>query len=235
MTRHETLNNVSHKDLKVNTARRADLGDNVMSSKIYPMEFREVQAHYPIFFFRDQHSVMPVALFGFEQNDNLFLNEQGWDAGYLPLLIERHPFTIGRSQTQDQSESLVINVDLDSPRVNTVEGESVFLPSGGNSDYIERIASVLHAIHEGETLLPAFMDALENQQLLEPFFLDIDLGAGQSHRLSGFLTINEEKLAALDASVAADFHSKGWLAALHMVLASHSQVRELIRRKQARL
>lgn len=235
MPRHETLNNVSHKDLKINTTRSEKFGDNIMSSKTYPIEFRQVQAHYPIFFFREQNSVFPVALFGFEQGENLFLGENGWDAGYLPLLVERQPFLIGRGQSRDQAESLVLNIDLDHPRVNTEAGESIFLPSGGNSDYIEKIAAMLQAVNQEEESLPSFTHALEEQGLLEPFFLDIELDSGAQHRLSGFLTINEEKVAQLPRQVAAEFHERGWLAAIYMCLASHSQIRELIRRKQARV
>ena len=40
-------------------------------------------------------SFYPTALFGLEQDQNLFLTEDGWDAAYIPMMIRRHPFLIG--------------------------------------------------------------------------------------------------------------------------------------------
>ena len=34
-------------------------------------------------------------MFGFDQQENLFLSVSGWDANYIPLTIQRRPFLIG--------------------------------------------------------------------------------------------------------------------------------------------
>src|SRR3546814_4226752 len=44
------LNNIDHRDLRVDARRGARFGDRVMSSVTFPAEFRSVQAHYPIVF-----------------------------------------------------------------------------------------------------------------------------------------------------------------------------------------
>ena len=58
---------------------------------------RNVQACYPIFFIKDGATgqFYPAAVFGFDENENLFLSDQGWDASYIPMMIRRHPFLIG--------------------------------------------------------------------------------------------------------------------------------------------
>ncbi len=63
----------------------------------FPWEFRNLQAHYPILFRKrpDTGEFQPIALFGFEERENLFLTGSGWDAAYVPLTIERQPFLIG--------------------------------------------------------------------------------------------------------------------------------------------
>jgi hypothetical protein len=222
------LNNVQHKDLHIITKRGAQYGDNVMFALTFPSEFRTLQAHYPIVFRKtdDGTSFEPVALFGLQDGENLFLNGDGWDATDLPLLIERQPFLIGRN-----GEELMMHVDMDSPRVSASEGEAVFLPHGGSSGFLERMNSTLLAIHQGLQETPAFVEALKEHRLLESFVVDIELDSGAQGRLSGFYTIHEERLAALDGEALARLHKAGYLQAIFMLVASLSNFRVLIDRK----
>ena len=225
------LNNVDHQDLRVITERSAGYGDAVMSAVTFPAEFRNLQAHYPILWRKtpDGTSFESVALFGFEEGQNLFLSKQGWDAPYLPLAIERLPFYIGRD-----GEELVVHLDLDSPRVSARDGQVVFLPHGGSSDYLERINSVLLAIHEGLQSAPGFVAALLEHDLLEPLVLELEGAQGQPIRLTQFYTVHEERLRALSGQVLQRFSQVGYLAAIYMAIASLSQFRALIER-QSRL
>ncbi len=115
MAKTVLLNNVDHRDLRVITTRGAEYGDNVMFAVTFPAEFRSLQAHYPIVFRKspDGTTFQPVALFGLQEGQNLFLRQQGWDAIYLPLAIERMPFFIGLAD-----EEMLVHVDLDSPRIS---------------------------------------------------------------------------------------------------------------------
>lgn len=222
------LNNVDHKDVKVISKRGAQFGDAVMSSITFPAEFRELQAHYPIVFRKtnDGLSFEPIALFGFQDGENLFLGGAGWDASYVPLLIERQPFLIGNAGGE-----LMMHIDLDSPRVSMSLGEPVFLPHGGNTEFLERMNSVLLSIHQGLQSVPAFIAALMEHQLLESFVLDVELNDGSQNRLAGFYTINEEKLHNLNGVVLEQFNRVGYLQAIFMVIGSLSNFRSLIERK----
>ena len=224
------LNNVQHQDLRVLTQRSAALGDDVMFALTFPAEFRTLQAHYPIVFRKtdDATSFEPVALFGFQQGENLFLNAAGWDAPEVPLLVERQPFLIGR-----QGEELMVHIDVEHPRVGTDEGEPLFLEHGGITPYLERTNSVLLTIHRGMQTLPGFIGALLEHELLESFVFDIELDDGSQNRLAGFYTIHEERLAALDGAALGRLHGAGYLQAIYMTIASMSQFRALIARKNA--
>jgi hypothetical protein len=227
MTHTVLLNNVDHKDLRIVTKRTAEYGDDVMFAVTFPAEFRNLQAHYPIVFrkLRDGITFEPVALMGLQEGQNLFLVGQGWDATYVPLAIERLPFYIGMS-----NEELVVHVDLDSPRLTTTDGEPVFLPHGGSTELLERMTSVLLAIHEGLQTTPAFVAALLAHDLLEPFVFDFEWSNGARSRLSGFYTIDEERLHALDGSALEQLSRAGHLQAAFMAVASLSQFRPLIER-----
>jgi hypothetical protein len=223
------LNNVDHKNLHVDTRRSGDLGDAVMLVPTFPAEFRNVQAHYPIVFRKTaEGGFQPVALFGFEEGQNLFLDGERWDAAYVPLAIERQPFLIGV-----QGEELLVQVDLDHPRVSD-SGEPVFLAHGGTTEFLERMNSVLLALYEGLQGTPAFVSALLEHGLLESFTLDIELEDGSHHRLAGFYTINEERLSALDGAALHTLQQAGYLQSIYMAIASISNFRGLIERRNRR-
>lgn len=229
MAHHAILNNVEHKNLRIVTERGAQYGDAVMSALTFPAEFRELQATYPIVFARSEDGGFnALALMGFEQGENLFLGPDGWDAHAIPLTIERQPFMIGRG-----GDELQVHIDLEHPRVRNggIEGEPVFLTYGGTSEYLERITSVLRTIHEGLETARTFVAALQELELLESFVLDVELDNGNQHRLAGFWTINEERLQALPADRLERLNSAGYLQAIYMQIASLSQFRGLIERR----
>jgi SapC len=221
------LNNVDHRDLRVITTRSAEYGDDVMAALTFPSEFRNLQAHYPIVFRKNaEGQFQPLALLGFQEKQNLFLTRRGWDVTYLPWMIERQPFFIGRS-----GEHLMIHVDLESPRISRTTGEALFLPHGGNTELLERINSVLLAIHEGLAATPPFIAALLEHELLESFVFDVRLADGSDNRLAGFYIINEERLNALNGAVLEALSRAGYLQAVYMAVASLSNFRALIERQ----
>ncbi len=224
------LNNVDHKDLRVITGRGAQFGERQMAAVTFPSEFRDVQACYPIVFRKttDGLGFEPVALFGFQDGENLFLGGERWDAPYVPMMIERQPFMIGVNGSE-----LMVHIDVGSPRVSRTEGEPVFMPHGGNSEFLERASSMLLAIHQGLQDTPALLAALLQHELLESFVLDVELDDGSQNRLVGFYTINEDRLSALGADAVAALHQAGHLHSIYMVLASLSNFRMLIDRKNA--
>lgn len=230
MPNHAILNNAQHKNLRVITERGPAWGDALMSALTFPAEFRDLQACYPIVFARKEDGGYDaLALFGFEQGENLFLGPDGWDAPVIPLTMQRQPFLIGRGDGGELS----VHIDMDSPRVRDggIEGEALFLSHGGASEYLEHAASMLRAIHDGVQASTSFTAALAELDLLEPFVFDVQLDTGARHRLAGFHAINEERLAALSPDQLAGLHRAGWLQPVYMSVASLSQFRELVARK----
>ena len=220
------LNNIDHKDLRVDTAHSAALGDDVMFALTFPAELRNVQAYYPIVFRKTADGAFqPIALFGFQDGHNLFLDNQRWDAAYVPLAIERQPFLIGRD-----GEALMVHIDLDNPRTRSGQGEALFRDQGGTTPFLDRITSVLLTLHDGLASVPAFVDALLQHELLESFALDVELDDGSMNRLVGFYTINEERLRALDGEALESLQRAGFLEPVYMVVASVSRFRDLIER-----
>jgi hypothetical protein len=229
------LNTQTHKNLRVKTERSAALGDAVMWSPTFAAEFRSVQTYYPILFQKDTstHELFPVALFGFEQGENLFLCESGWDAGYVPLMIQRVPFSIGLypNEAEGEEKKRMVHIDLEHPRVSENEGERLFGDQGEESPFLERVSGVLETIHVWNAHNKGFMAALTKNELIEPVTMDVTSRTGEKGQLVGFYTINEDRLADLTPEAVTDLHRKGYLEPIYMAIASLSNMRKLAERK----
>ncbi|HEU4625330.1 MAG TPA: SapC family protein [Steroidobacteraceae bacterium] len=239
MARHEMLNNVTHKDLRVITRHAAEFGDNLGSVLTFPTEYGDVQREYPIFFRKDPQTgeFGSVALLGFAKDENLFLDETGWHARYIPGVIARGPFLIGFQQQQVNGETQtapVIHVDMDDPRVSTTEGEPAFLPQGGNSPYLERIAAILKGLHDGVAVSKAMFAAFTAHDLIEPVKIEIRFSPEEQYDLVGLYSISEPKLRALEGEALTSLHKSGFLQGAYLVLASLNNMKTLIEMKHQR-
>jgi len=236
MPNHVLLNSVEHKDTKIITKRSATYGDNIWYTPTFIQEFRSIQAHYPILLEKnaDTDDFSIVAMFGFQPRENLFLSEQGWDASYIPVSVQRLPFLIGYQNTNTDGinkAQRVITLDMDSPRVSSDEGEDLFLEFGGNSEYLEKMANMLEALHQGLEDNKEFILALKSLDLLEPVTLDIELVDGSKNQMIGFHTVNEDKLKELGDDQIINLHKAGYLQAIYLIIASQSHFRDLVDKK----
>ena len=154
----------------------------------------------------------------------------------MPAMIRRYPFLIGFQKHSPGSErQRVVTIDMDHPRVSEAEGTALFLEQGGNSDYLESIATMLEAIHDGNEQNKVLMELLLKYELIESVTLDITLNDQSRSQLQGFYTLDDEKLQKLEASALNELNSNGCLLPAYMILASQSQLRQLIDRRNALL
>ncbi|GAB4524283.1 MAG: SapC family protein [Amphiplicatus sp.] len=234
MTRTALLNNIDHAKLRVITRYAAEFGDNVNQTLVFPTEFEEVQREYPIFFRKDESGTFQsVALLGFEKGENLFLDENGWNARYVPAAQARGPFSIAlrRSDEAGAPPEPMIHVDLDHPRISETEGEPVFLPHGGNSPYLERVAQALRVIHRGVETSKSMFAAFEACGLIEPVTVEVRLSDTEKVTIPNRFTISRERLQRLSGEKLETLHKSGFFYAAFMALASLGNVSRLIELK----
>lgn len=227
------LNNVDHQKLKVITAHGAQYGDDVQFAMTFPVEFRQIQACYPIFFRKDANTgeFAPVALFGFQPKENLFLDNNGWDAPYVPLMIRRHPFVIGSQAREGDEEQSVVSLDMNSPRVSETEGEPLFLEHGGLSAYLSSVTEMLETLRLADEMSKRFVNTLLELDLIEAVTMQVELNDGSQHELVGYYTINEEKLHAIKGKPLEMLHREHYLESIYMILASMTSFRTLVEKK----
>ena len=240
------LDNVTHKDLRVIPQYSADFGDNVASVPVFATELANVIKHYPVLFYptdKTARDFTMVALLGLEAGENLFLNEtlpesyqalrqqSGWAADYVPATVARGPFAIGLHENGNQ---VMVHVDASHPKLSTEQGKPLFLPKGGNSDYLNRISSILAVIHNGVQVTSDMVSMWHAMGLLEPMTVDIELVDGSKHTLGGHFAVSEEKVAALSATDLHTLHQHNYLQGLYLAMTSLNNLQTLIDLKNIR-
>lgn len=235
MSNHQILNPADHGSLRVRTEAGAELGDDAMAALVVPGEFRRLACEYPILFRHDpaSGSFSALALLGFEEGENLYLEGGEWRASVRPLSMAIRPFLVGRGR--DDGAPGQVHIDMDHPRISkTGEGTLVFEDDGKPTPFLEDVAAMLGALDEGYRASGAFFAALDRYELIEPFAMDVAMADGAQHRLVGYHLINEDKLAALEPGALAELHRGGHLAQAYAALTSLGNLAKLARRKAER-
>lgn len=242
MSKPVLLNNVTHKDLRVIIRYGKEFGDGVNQVPVFPTEYADVQREYPILLRKRKDEgdgeYQSIALLGFSREENLFLEDGRWNAGYIPGVVARGPFLIGFQKREEGGQVLhepVIHVDMDNPKVSEREGEPVFLPHGGNSPYLERVSTILGGISDGISVQRSMFEAFDALGLIEPVSIQIEVHEDEKYDLQGLYTVSEVKLSSLDAESLERLNRAGFLQGAFLLIASLGNIQKLIQMKRRRL
>jgi hypothetical protein len=230
------LNSQTHRNLRIATMR-ASLADAAVNAvSVIPREFPRLLAHYPIFFTKSTGTGQfePAALLGFDHHENLFLMDGRWDAVYVPLQIQRQPFSLiprPSDGAEGKQAAMDVALDLSSPRVQTQEGERLFLDGGQPSKFLQSITSMLSALVSGSTEAYAFTGRLAELDLIEPVRIDIEFVDGSERKLQGVYWIAVAALKALPAAQLAELRDREFLEWMYFQMASVAHLSALVARK----
>jgi len=234
MAQQVALNHVTHKDLRIADLHGPEYGDNVNVVATFPTEFGDMQRDYPILLRKDEETgeYSAIALLGFRQGENLFLDGQGgWKGSYIPGVLARGPFLIGFQQQQVDGQvrqEPVLHLDLDDPRVGREDGLPLFLPQGGSSPYLQRMAAVMRGIHEGVAIGKAMYAMLDEYGLIEPAKMEVEIHRDERYNFNGTYTISREKLANLDGAALERLNKANFLQGAYLLLSSLGNMYRLI-------
>ena len=199
MSQYEVLNKEKHRQLRIKTGHSRELGDSVMYVMTFPTEFRDIQSCYPILFTKDPNTggFFAAAVMGFEAGQNLFLQDDGWDATYVPALVQRQPFLIATGG-EDDDKPPVVSLDLDHPRVSQDEGEALFDGEGEPSEFLNQKIALLDKLHRGLQHGSGFIDTLLKHELLEHITLDMAFNNGDKKSVLVFYSIEPNQISLYD-------------------------------------
>ena len=208
-----------HKDWSVKTGDNYSFAKKVNSVPVTAIEFAMVAAEYPIVFAGTEGNSMPAVVLGVRDGENLCVGEDGrWQGKYIPAFVRRYPFVFAQDK---EGKNFILHVDERFEGMNeTGRGERLFDSDGAHTQYLKSILSFLQDYQGRFQRTKAFCRRLEELKLLQPMQAQFNLNTGEQRTLSGFMTIDREKLKALPGDVLADMARKDELECAYLHLAS---------------
>ncbi len=188
----------AHGDLSVRGTDGYGFASKVNSVPLTAIEFAAAAGHYPIVFAGTEEKVMPTVILGVKDHENFFVGEDGsWRAQtYVPAFVRRYPFVFS---TDKKNNNFILNIDEGYSGCNRDgSGERLFDSEGNQTIYLQNILRFLQEyqgqFHRTETYCKRLMDL----GLLQPMQAQFNLADGERRSLSGFMSVNREKLRDID-------------------------------------
>jgi hypothetical protein len=237
------LTNDQHRSITVDTRARPEYGDMVNRAVALSAEFNELHREYPLLLRKteDAPGFVAHAILGFEKDENLFVEGDRWTSTFIPATLARGPFSLGYIRAEDGANTpagmkaeMRVMIDEQHPRLRA-DGQPVFLPLGGESPYLDGIKRILQTVDAGLRIDRLLYRELVAMDLLEEVKIEISVFAELRYDFSGYYTINQEKLAALNAEQLLRLHRLGLLGPVYFLISSLGNFQRLVNLKIARL
>lgn len=208
-----------HGDVSIKAGNDYGFARSVNAVPLLASEFEPSCAEYAIVFSGEDKDVMPVALLGIRDNENLYIDDNGaWNAKYIPAFVRRYPFIFS---SQDRA-TFSLCIDEDFPGVNRRGiGERLFDAEGERTQYLKNVLGFLQAYQAQFEATRAFCQRLAALDLLEAMQAQFTLRSGQRITLGGFKSVNRTRLKALPGDSLARLAASGDLDLIYSHL--HSQ------------
>lgn len=230
------LNKSDHKNKKIKSDDRTfRFAARTNSVILAGVEFSEAAKEYPIVFAQAGEQVVPVALLGLHNAENLYVNGRGeWDAQYVPAFVRRYPFVLADTSQNGQQ---AVCIDESFEGFNDDDGEPLF--EGDNpAPILEQAMKFLEEYQKQYKRTEVFVQRLQEMGLLMSLNAQIDMVDGEQFGLTGLLAVDERKLLQLDDEKALSMFRNGELSWVYCHLLSLGCMGRLVdrlyKRKQAR-
>ena len=178
-----------------NTSYAFSAGINAVP--LMAVEFPRAVAEYAVVFAADGDEVMPVAVLGIRNEQNLYLSSDAhWKANYIPAFIRRYPFVFSSSA---DGKSLTLCIDESHPGVNREgRGSALFGDDGKPTPYVDKVLEFLKNYQLQFERTRVFGRRLKELGLLEPMQANVSTPKGEKLTLGGFMVVSRDKLRALE-------------------------------------
>jgi hypothetical protein len=228
MTQIVPLDKEAHKSLKVDARASAAYGDNKRFAYVIVNEFPQLVVHYPILFAKDASTgeFYCGAMLGFDEGENLFLEEWSDLQFYRPLSLQRVPF---------YAHGPEVAIDLDHPRVGVPDGKALFTEYGQPTKYLQSIIWAFQDLKPGIEVTKNFIARLLELQLIEPVDVEAEFDDGRIINCEGLYTVNQDTLSRLPDAAVVELFRRGYMRLIHYMIGSMKQFPVLARKKNARL
>ncbi len=194
-------------------------------------EFVPASQEFPITFIKDSETgqFRAIVLLGLKPEENLFFDENAWQATYKPQALTLYPFLL--SQGEEQS---ILCFDQSASVVNEKEGQAFFDDQGNQTTWLSEQGEKVVQYVEKTYATKNFIKLLLDNDLLAPQTLNLTLENEESYSLNGLYAIDEKKLNSLSDESFNALRKTGALPAIYAALLSMQRIHSLARKKIAK-
>lgn len=187
-----------HAETSVEAGADYGFSRNVNAVPLMAVEFPFAAAEYAIVFAGDEKDVMPAAILGIREQENLYLKKEGgWRARYIPAFVRRYPFVFS---SRDDGKTFTLCIDEAFRGLNKEgRGERLFDAEGKPSAYVDSVLKFLQQYQIEFRRTQAFCRKLRELNLLEPMRAQMTLDSGERMALTGFMAVDRARLKTLSA------------------------------------
>lgn len=192
----EAINKKRHLDWSIKAENNYEFANKVNSVPLMAVEFPQASEDYSIVFAGEGQDVLPVVVMGIREDQNLYVNEQGqWAVKYVPAFIRRYPFVFASG---DEGKTLTLCLDESYAGCNqNNHGERLFDATGEQTQYLQKVLDFLQDYQSHYQRTKAFCHKLAELDLFEEMGAKFTLPNGEERTLTGFKTINKQKLKTI--------------------------------------
>ncbi|WP_293867325.1 SapC family protein [uncultured Alsobacter sp.] len=185
----------THRELSVREVGHFGFSAGTNHVPLMLSEFVQASGDMPIVFAGGPGDRIPVAVLGFRDGENRFLDVGGtWRGRYVPAFLRRYPFVFANTAP----DTLTLCIDETYPGCNRDgRGERLFDADGQHTTYLRNVLAFAQAYEQQLAATRAFCARLEALDLLEPAEAQWTPTAGDPMKLTGFSTVERARLRKL--------------------------------------
>ncbi len=194
----EMLNKERHNKLRMKPMENMSFAEQMNSIILTVSEFSSAARDYPIVFAEANGKIMPYAVTGYKQNENVFIDKNGyWRPNhYIPAFLRRYPFIF---MENPESNSLSLCIDLDCPFLSEEQGEPLY-EEGKPSQLVEKAVEFSKAFHVEADKTALFCNHMKELDLFviqNAKFKTPDKEQAEETVVAGFMVIDEKRFEDL--------------------------------------
>lgn len=219
----------SHRDWSVKTGSNYSFAKHINAIPLTAVEFPSAAAEYAIVFAGTEEVVMPAAIVGVRENENLYLTqEDGWQAKYVPAFLRRYPFVFTSS---NEGKAFTLCIDDQFEGFNQEgRGERLFDTDGQKTKYLDNVLEFLKQYQAQFQRTQAFCKKLKELDLFEPMQAQVTSSTGLKMRLAGFMAVSRDRLKELSGEQLTDLTKTDELELIYLHLHSMKNFKAMVER-----
>jgi hypothetical protein len=201
-----------------------------------PLALAEIETaamHYPVVF-AVGNQAMPLAILGYRDNENLFLDAGGqWrERAYVPAYARAYPFIL--VQPSPESEQVLVAIDPSAACLSSSTGESLFGDDGAPGPVLNAAMALCNEYNTNLRETQHFVTALQEANLLVPQKAELEFVSGEHASLEGFQCVDAMRLRALPDATFLALRAANFLPAIYACQQSTRNWGSLVRVAGAR-